>query len=143
MGNSKITFRRHGYVLEMEHNSLTFDQAAEYVAKQAKALDHALLEEFGEDAWQQANGKPPLAIKDDDDRMILSWIASQQDPRAQNYIIKNGPLTERRARASLKRLLKLGELELRPAEYEDSRGVVREMQGVFFANVDPPPLLPQ
>lgn len=83
-------------------------------------------------------GKAPKAIIDRrgvDDQTVLAFVASQESPRAQRYIIDNCDLPKRQVSAALRRMFISKELELRPSTYISGAGKERPMQGVFFTEV--------
>jgi len=130
---TKTTITERGYIVEAEGETDT-DALATFV----KALELSLSDL---PSRRGASGKQPGAItacQSSDNETMLTYIAQQEAPRARKYLEDNCPLSARDAKASLTRLIKAGELELRPATFVNAAGSERPMQGVFLTdNVEP------
>ena len=139
-----LKLERNGYVVHVESAPGSPEEAARQLVTQAEAIERQLIESFGKEAFGKKGGaKVDAAVATQDDEAVSAWLETQDAPRSRRYIAEHCPLPTHRVNAAVKRMLKSGALELRPATFTDVRGTDRPMQGVFFADSSRTPLLPQ
>lgn len=123
---NKYTITESGYLFESD-TPLTDTEHAMLLELELKLADLPSRQSIG--------GKLPKAITnrhDADGQVVMTYIAGQEEPRAQRYIEEHCQLPERQVRSALRRLIRAKELELRPATFLNNQGHERSMQGVFF-----------
>lgn len=122
---TKVTYARHGYTIEVTSN-----QEVKHIATRVAATAKALDAELGS---SDTSASSLVTLEHcGEDTAIMTWIAQQETAHAERYIKANCGLVPAVAGKALKRLLECGELELRPTAFTDKKGTERQMQGVYF-----------